>query len=161
MSSLLRALARDDRGVALVEFALVMPVLLLLLVGTLDIARAVNAYVVVNSASREGVRVAALAPGSSYDEIVAAVRARSAPLDEQAVQVTVAYYNETAKRWTQCADARCGTWPAPALASPTPMRVRVDVAYPWNAVTWMAGQFFAGGTGSQTFASTSTGEARR
>jgi Flp pilus assembly protein TadG len=160
MTSLLRSLARDDRGVALVEFALVMPVLLLLLVGTLDVARAANAYVVVNSASREGVRVAALAPGSSYAKIRDAVRERSAPLDDQAVLVTVAYQDEDG-RWIECVSTTCATWPRTMATPPKPMRVRVDVAYPWNAVTWMAGQFFAGGTGSQTFASTSTGEARR
>lgn len=49
---------RDRRGQSLVEFALVLPVLLLLFMGILDFGRAVYAYNTLSNAAREGARVA-------------------------------------------------------------------------------------------------------
>lgn len=46
------------RGQALVEFALVAPILLLLILGLVDFARAWNAYQVITDAAREGARAA-------------------------------------------------------------------------------------------------------
>lgn len=51
---------QDDRGQALVEFALVSVLLFTLLFGGLDFGRALNAWAVVTHASREGARVAAV-----------------------------------------------------------------------------------------------------
>ena len=51
-------LSRGQRSQALIEFALVSPVLLLLLFGIVDIGRAVFYYDTVNHAAREGARVA-------------------------------------------------------------------------------------------------------
>ena len=42
------------RGQGLVEFALILPLLLLLIIGTLDLARLFHAKVVTNNAAREG-----------------------------------------------------------------------------------------------------------
>jgi len=47
-----------SRGQALVEFALVLPVLLLMLFGIIDFGRAIYAYNTLANASRAGVRVA-------------------------------------------------------------------------------------------------------
>ncbi|MEO6059221.1 MAG: TadE/TadG family type IV pilus assembly protein [Candidatus Limnocylindria bacterium] len=54
-----RALHRHDRtrGQALVEFALILPIFILLLVGILDFGRAVYGYNTVNNAAHEAVRV--------------------------------------------------------------------------------------------------------
>ena len=50
---------RDDRrGQALVEFALILPILLILLLGILDFSRAVAAYNSVSNGARSGARVA-------------------------------------------------------------------------------------------------------
>jgi Flp pilus assembly protein TadG len=46
------------RGVALVEFALVLPVLMTILLGTFWIGRAVSVYQALERAAREGARVA-------------------------------------------------------------------------------------------------------
>ena len=56
--SFLRASARNERGQALVEFAIVLPMLLLLLLGIVDFARAWNVYEVLTDAAREGARIA-------------------------------------------------------------------------------------------------------
>lgn len=49
-------------GQALVEFALVLPMLILLLMGMFDLGRGVYAYNVVASAAREGARYAVVKP---------------------------------------------------------------------------------------------------
>lgn len=51
----------DSRGQALVEFALILPVFLILVVGMLEFARAWNTYQVMVDAAREGARRAAVA----------------------------------------------------------------------------------------------------
>ncbi len=52
---------RSDEGQAVVEFALVVPVLLLLVVGVFEFGRAWNAHQAVTDAAREGARTAVVA----------------------------------------------------------------------------------------------------
>jgi Flp pilus assembly protein TadG len=66
-----RTRPRGERGASAVEFALVVPVLLLVLFGIIDFGFAVNRYAIVNNAAREGVREASL--GATEAEIRAAV----------------------------------------------------------------------------------------
>lgn len=54
---------REHGGAAAVEFALVLPLLLLLITGTIDFARAYNAHISLSGAAREGARVLALGTG--------------------------------------------------------------------------------------------------
>lgn len=63
-STLLRRSWRSDAGAELVEFALVLPVLLILIVGVADFALLFQSYLVTTNAAREGARLAML-PG--YD----------------------------------------------------------------------------------------------
>jgi Flp pilus assembly protein TadG len=51
---------RRSRGQALVEFALIFPVLVLLLLGIFEVGRLVFAYNTLGNAAREGARVAAV-----------------------------------------------------------------------------------------------------
>ncbi|HUZ54815.1 MAG TPA: TadE family protein [Streptosporangiaceae bacterium] len=51
---------KRDRGAAAVEFALLLPLLLLLLFGIIDFGRALNAQVTLTQAAREGARLTAL-----------------------------------------------------------------------------------------------------
>lgn len=50
--------AERSKGQSLVEFALVLPIFILVLVGILDLGRAVYAYNTLNNAAREGSRLA-------------------------------------------------------------------------------------------------------
>jgi hypothetical protein len=52
---------RQTRGQALVELALILPVILLLVIGMLEFARAWNLHQVITDAAREGARRAVLA----------------------------------------------------------------------------------------------------
>jgi Flp pilus assembly protein TadG len=64
----LRRAAADTRGAEVLEFALVFPVVLLVLAGIADMGLLFNNYEVVTNAAREGARVAAL-PGWTEDEV--------------------------------------------------------------------------------------------
>jgi Flp pilus assembly protein TadG len=63
---------RDDRGAAMVEFAIVLPVLMLILVGIIEFGRAYNAQVSIQAAAREGARELALR--HSATDVVSATR---------------------------------------------------------------------------------------
>ena len=54
-------LNRGERGDAIVEFVLVLPILLMLLFGILEIGRVLDAWIVVQNAAREGARAGSLA----------------------------------------------------------------------------------------------------
>lgn len=56
----------SDRGAAAVEFALVLPLLLLIVLGIIDFGRAYNMQIALSQGAREGVRVLAL-NGSTTD----------------------------------------------------------------------------------------------
>lgn len=53
-------LRRRDRGAAAVEFALVVPMLLLLVFGIIDFGRMLNVKITLTQAAREGARAAAV-----------------------------------------------------------------------------------------------------
>lgn len=65
---------RGDAGAAAVELALVLPILLLLVFGITEFARAFNAQVSLTHAAREGARIVALG-GSSGDATTATLGA--------------------------------------------------------------------------------------
>ena len=71
MTNVLRKFRKDDRGQAIVELALVLPVILLLIVGVLEFARAWNLHQVMTDAVREGARRAAIADGAPLDSVKA------------------------------------------------------------------------------------------
>lgn len=68
---------KSSRGQAVVEFALVFPVFLLLILGIIEFSRIGYSYVTINNAVRSGARVASL--GSPDNEIINTV-SESAPL---------------------------------------------------------------------------------
>lgn len=63
-----------EQGANLVEFALVLPLLILLLVGVADFGRAFNSYLVITNASREGARFASHFPWLEAATKQAAIR---------------------------------------------------------------------------------------
>jgi hypothetical protein len=75
-----------DRGAAAVEFALLLPVLLLLLFGIIDFGRAINAQITLTQAAREGARLAAL--GQSSSAVTSRAQAAADPLSPVTVTVT-------------------------------------------------------------------------
>lgn len=143
----LRAWVGDQRGTTLVEFALVAPVVILILVVCLDFARALNAYVTISSASREGARYASVLPDAPGTKaaVETFLKGRIAPLAPGAFRVQrLTYAPTTDTRWN--------------AAAPVPATVTIEVTYDWRAATWLAGTFFSAATGSRTFAATASME---
>ncbi len=77
--STLRRLA-DEKAATLVEFALILPVLLLLVVGIIEFGRVYNAQISLTGAAREGARVMAVQNNWSAAE-AATVNAAGIPPD--------------------------------------------------------------------------------
>jgi len=159
----MRHLAGGDDGVGIIEFALVVPLLILLMVGLLDVARAMNAVVVLGSASEEGAHYAVLNPSATIPPgqsvppaIASAARARTMPLSASAIDVTAEYYDT--------AGATFRPWPTTGIptSSPAPagVMVRVRVSYPWSAVSAVVGNLLAV-AGSNTLTSSTLMETRR
>lgn len=70
MGMLSRLRRNDRRGQSLVEFAVTMPILLFLLLGIVDFARAWNIYEVLTDAGREGARLAVIDDGATTEQDV-------------------------------------------------------------------------------------------
>ena len=86
-------LARCERGAAALEFAIVLPILILVIFGLIDVGRLLAAQIGVTAASREGVR--ALALGRTPAQVQSIIQASSPNLASlaslgKAQQLTVA-----------------------------------------------------------------------
>ncbi|HET8649984.1 MAG TPA: TadE family protein [Gemmatimonadales bacterium] len=78
---------RGERGQALAEFALVLPLLLLLIAGIIEFGRAWNIQQAVTDASREGARLAVISDGASMGTVRAKVEARLTAAHIQAATI--------------------------------------------------------------------------
>jgi Flp pilus assembly protein TadG len=119
--------ARDPTGATAVEFALVAPVLLLLLVGMAKFGLTLNNYIELTSGVQTGARALALSRGGStpYTGAVDAIKSAVPNLTEAELSITTSI-NDTA-----CSsDSSCST----ALAGATGDRVTVTASYPCNLV---------------------------
>ena len=87
---------RDERGQTMVEFALVVPIICLVLFGVLQFGMLYNDYVTVTDASRVGARKAAVSrlAASPAAAAEAAARSSAAGLDQSQLDVNV-----TATAW--------------------------------------------------------------
>jgi Flp pilus assembly protein TadG len=112
-----RALRRRD-GQALVEFAILVPVLIVLLLGIVDIARMTGDYLVVLHGTREGVRVAIT--GARESEIRSRVETVTETLDRDRLSVDVSPAGGTAE-------------------SGRDVEVSVVYRYQVMAITWLIG----------------------
>jgi len=91
MVRLIQAYVKNNRGQAVVEFALVFPLFVWLMLGMIDFGRIFHELIVVSHAAREGARVAAV--GKDNNAIEAAVQAAAVSINTDGpgnpVQVTI------------------------------------------------------------------------
>jgi Flp pilus assembly protein TadG len=85
-------LPRGERGAALVEFALVLPLLLVVIAGVVDFGFLFQRYEVVTNAAREGARLASL---PSYNGQTALIRAHVRNYVQQGLALSTAALNAT------------------------------------------------------------------
>jgi len=77
----------ERRGQTLVEFALILPVFVLILVGIVDLGRAVYAYHTINNAAREGARQAIVDQTTAHIQERAAQQAAGLGIAESDIYV--------------------------------------------------------------------------
>jgi Flp pilus assembly protein TadG len=83
----LRTLLKNQRGQAIVEMALILPLLLMLLMGMMEMGRIGNAYLTATHAARHGARYGAV--GGSNTEITNKVLQAAPSFDPSKVTVTI------------------------------------------------------------------------
>ncbi|MBO9370827.1 MAG: pilus assembly protein [Chloroflexi bacterium] len=120
----MNAQVRKQRGQSLVEFALVLPLLILLLGGVLELGRLFFAYVAVTDAAAEGATYASIYPRATIHQITERAQAASGgliQLDPSMVQVQ-----------------------RPVLTAGAP--ITVTVTYPFRLITPLLGDLVPGRT---------------
>ncbi len=80
-------LRKTERGQALVEMALVLPILIMLIFGIVEFGRILNTYMTVTELSREGARKGAV--GGTDSEITATVQNNAAAVGLEVSDLTV------------------------------------------------------------------------
>jgi len=127
---------RARQGATVVEFAFVMPVLLVLVLGIIEVGRAVMVTHLLNHAARHGCRVAVI-EGKSNSDVNSAVTIALSGASISGESVTVAVNGAAGN----------------ASAAQAGDEITVTVTVPASAVTWLPGGRFLNGltmTGQDT-----------
>ncbi|ADK15933.1 MULTISPECIES: TadE/TadG family type IV pilus assembly protein [Clostridium] len=78
---------KNEKGQALVEFAIILPILLLIVMGIVQFGMVINSYITIENASREGARAGII--GSTDQEIQYLIVTTSPNLDPKNLTVTI------------------------------------------------------------------------
>ena len=125
-----RVSRRRSAGSATVEMAIVAPIVILLFLATVEMGLMVKDSLVVNSACREGARVAGL--GWTTTQISAQVAAAATTLSATSLTTTLQYRTCTSGTWGAWANL---TDNGTSNAAPSGAQVMVTVRYPHQLVT--------------------------
>lgn len=118
MRCVLKFSIKNERGQAIVETAIILPIIVLLLMGMVEFGRLSNAYMAVTHAGRHGARHAIV--GGSNEEIISRVKNAAAPLEPDQLTVTI----------------------EPQTGRVSGQDVRVTVTYPFQMITPLTGAIF-------------------
>jgi Flp pilus assembly protein TadG len=121
---------RSQRGAVALEFALVLPVLLLLVFGIIEFGFAYHAWDATQNAAREGARLAAVVDqvdGSGGIKDRATIVAEGASLDTSSARFSVN---------VRCTTSTGGTCPSPWAEGDI---IRVTVSYTYDFITPLSG----------------------
>lgn len=83
-----KLLLKSQRGQAMVELALVLPILLMLFMGIVEFGRIFGAYMIISNLSREGARYGVV--GHDDTQIQNLIISQKAWLDESKLTITIA-----------------------------------------------------------------------
>jgi len=126
----------DERGQALVEFALVLPVLLIVIIGILQFGVVYNHYIQLTNAADAGARLFSIERGQSNPctDVVSQVDAAAATLKSSNVVVTLSAVNSptatSPSTYSSAAGGSC-PWSSPGvLVSGNP--VTLTATYPFS-----------------------------
>ncbi len=115
----IRRRSRRSKGQALVEFALVVPLILFAIFGVVDMGRAIYAYTTTAEAARQAARMAIV--DQTVTDVVSRAQTAAPALGLGSGNVDVCFKDSTAPQWAATNGAiTCGTSgpQAPACASP-------------------------------------------
>jgi Flp pilus assembly protein TadG len=119
----------SERGAVAVEFAIVMPILVLLLLGIMEISRAYNAQASVSAAAREAVRVMAMSDRSTAAIAAAKLNAIGVAKDT-AVSLRPGLQDSNVQFGTPC--------PSTILSGTNP-QTTVTITYTLSTITGIVG----------------------
>ncbi|MEQ8175158.1 MAG: TadE family protein [Syntrophomonadaceae bacterium] len=88
---IMRRLIRREDGQSIVEFAMVLPVLLLLLMGIIEFGRIISSYMIINNLAREGARFASVGKTDSQITTILLNEHATLDVDKLEVQYSPAY----------------------------------------------------------------------
>lgn len=120
----------SERGAVAVEFAILAPVLVMLLLGIVEFSRAYNAQASLSAAAREGVRVMAISNNASTARDMAKSTAVSLQPGLQDTNIT---FKNLDTGTTSCAPGN---------------RITVTISYNLSTMTGIAGPFSMTGKGA-------------
>jgi len=138
--------SRGSRGQALVELALILPIMLLLLLATLDLGRLYYSTITVSNAAREAALEATVHPTSYV----------AGTCDETTSSVVCAAVNEAASSWVTVAPADVTMTCTPACTKAYGNTVNVTVTGSFQLLTPLISGFTGGS--NVTLTSTAKGE---
>jgi len=144
---MMRTKKRRSRGQGLVEFALILPILLLIVLGLIEFGRAFFIYTVVSNAAREGARYGIVHPRDP-DGVEDAVYSRMVLVPTDTLVLDI-YYDDGVARFDD-----------PALIVEGQSRVVVEVEAPFSMITPIIRDIFPPTTISFTSARTIVAGAR-
>jgi len=131
-----RALLRDDSGAQAVEFALIAPLLLMMIIGIIQFSITLNNYIELTEGVRTGARALAIsramASATPYTTTINSIGASAGNLTASNITVTV-----TVNGAACSTDATCST----ALSSAAGQTASVSATYPCN-LTVMGVNYF-------------------
>lgn len=122
---------RQRSGIAAVEFAIVVPIFFLLVIGMIEVGRAMMVQQILTNASREGARRAVLEQ-TTTSEATAYVMNYLEGCAIQTADATVAIEDSTGASITNLAAMTYGE------------PITVEVSIPHSSVSWLPTSFFMG-----------------
>lgn len=78
---------KNNRGQSIVELAILLPVLVMIMLGILQLGLVFNAYTIISNAARDGARTAAV--GGHDSAVLASTGSNTASLDPANLNVTI------------------------------------------------------------------------
>jgi len=92
---LVKKIIKDKRGQALIELALVLPLIILLVMGTMEFGRILHSYLLITNASREGARAGVTGADDAAIILKTKDAAESLELTDAQINITPAQSSRT------------------------------------------------------------------
>lgn len=127
---MLRRLRKDDRGTAAIEFGLVLPLLMLILVGIIDFGNIYFTRLAMTNAAREGARVGVTMNEANAEG--AALAAANAYLDQAGITASVTATTPSQENPTVTVTVTIDPYEPLIGLVPTPSRLSVSTSMRWE-----------------------------